>query len=276
MTTNGPQQSDNRIDRRFRELRGSGQKALVPFVTIGFPDVETSLALADAILQAGADMLELGIPFSDPLADGPTIQRTSYQALKQGVNLRTCLDVLRRLRARRSDAPLVFMGYFNPFLRYGLERFVAEAASAGLDGTIVPDLPPEESGPFQRLCQQHGIYLIPLLAPTSTDYRIAMACKEARGFIYCVSLTGVTGARQQLATGLSDLVSRIRRHTSLPVLVGIGISRPEHVRAASAFADGAVVGSALLDAVDRAPREQAVDTAREFVKALKAATEMAG
>lgn len=276
MNTNGPSQANNRIDRRFRELSASGRKALVPFVTIGFPDVETSVALADAIIQAGADLVELGIPFSDPLADGPTIQRTSYQALKQGVNLRICLDVLRRLRARWSDAPLVFMGYFNPFLRYGLEKFIHDAASAGLDGLIVPDLPPEESGPFRQLCEEQGIYLIPLLAPTSTDYRIAMACKEARGFIYCVSLTGVTGARQQLATGLSDLVSRIRRYTSLPVLVGIGISRPEHVKAVGSFADGAVVGSALLDAVDRAPRERAIDTAREFVKALKASTEMTG
>ena len=214
-------------------------------------------------------MLELGIPFSDPLADGLTIQKTSFLALQQGVNIPTSLGVLGDLRARGVDAPLIFMGYFNPFLRYGLERFVADAAHAGLDGLIVPDLPPEEAGPLKGLCESRGIYLIPLLAPTSTDERIAQACNEAKGFIYCVSVTGVTGARQELASGLPHFVNRIRVHTDLPVLVGFGVSRREHVQEIGEFADGAVVASALLAAIDRAPKERVLQTAGEFVQGLK-------
>ncbi|MDP6402593.1 MAG: tryptophan synthase subunit alpha, partial [SAR202 cluster bacterium] len=205
----------NRIDVRLKELREAGETALAPFVTIGFPDVETSENLVEVIAQSGGDMLELGIPFSDPLADGLTVQKASFRALENGVSVTTSLEVLRRLRGRGVEAPLIFMGYFNPFLRYGTERFVGDAAEAGLDGIIVPDLPPEEAGPFKKLCESRGIYLVPLLAPTSTDERIAQACKGANGFIYCVSLTGVTGARQELSSGLSDMVGRIRRHTDL-------------------------------------------------------------
>jgi len=260
---------ENRIDKKFTTLKRAQKTAIVPYVTIGFPDVQTSQELAEAIIEAGADILELGIPFSDPLADGPTIQMTSYRALEQGVNLPICLEVLRRLRERQPEAPLVFMGYYNPFLQYGTERFVRDAAEAGLDGIIVADLPTEEAGPFKALCDKSGIYLIPLLAPTSTDQRIAAACKDARGFIYCVSLTGVTGARRTLATGLGDFVARVRRYTDLPVLVGFGVSRREHIEAISRFADGAVVASALLDAVDKSPREKALQTARAFVEGLK-------
>ena len=259
----------NRIDIRLRALKESGKTALAPFVTVGFPDVETSVAIAGALLEAGCDLLELGIPFSDPLADGATIQKTSLRALRQGVNVPTCLDVVQRLREQDAGAPLLLMGYFNPFLRYGLESFVEDASGAGVDGLIVPDLPPEEAGPFQRLCEGHNLHLVPLLAPTSTDRRIAQACKQAKGFIYCVSLTGVTGARAELRGGVAELVGRIRRHTDLPVLVGFGVSRREHVEAIGRFADGAVVASALLDAVDAAPEGLAVQAARDFVKALK-------
>ena len=259
----------NRIDVRLKELREAGETALAPFVTIGFPDVETSENLVEVIAQSGGDMLELGIPFSDPLADGLTVQKASFRALENGVSVTTSLEVLRRLRGRGVEAPLIFMGYFNPFLRYGTERFVGDAAEAGLDGIIVPDLPPEEAGPFKKLCESRGIYLVPLLAPTSTDERIAQACKGANGFIYCVSLTGVTGARQELSSGLSDMVGRIRRHTDLPVLVGFGVSSREHVTEIGRFADGAVVASALLDAIDRSPAEQVLETASEFVRKLK-------
>lgn len=259
----------NRIDTVLQGLKSSGKTALVPFVTIGFPDVETSAALAEAVIEAGGDMLELGVPFSDPLADGPTIQQASFRALQHGVNVKTSLEVVSRLRARGIEAPLIFMGYLNPFLRYGLERFVGDAAEAGLDGVIVADLPTEEAGPFQGVCQQHGIYLIPLLAPTSTDQRIAQACKQAGGFIYCVSLTGVTGARRELASGLPQLVSRIRRHTHLPVLVGFGVSRREHLQAIGRYADGAIVASALLNAIGSSPPDRVLQTAREFVGALR-------
>lgn len=259
----------NRIDVKLKALKEAGQTALAPFVTVGFPDVETSEALAEAIIDSGGDMLELGIPFSDPLADGPTIQMTSFKALQQGVTVRIALDVLKRLRGKGVEAPLIFMGYYNPYLHYGIESFVRDAADAGLDGLIVPDLPAEESGPLRKLCEEHNIHLIPLLAPTSTDERIAQACKDARGFIYCVSLTGVTGARQDLSSGVESLVSRVRRHTDLPILVGFGVSRREHVEAIGRFADGAVVASALLDAIDKSPKERVLETAREFVKGLK-------
>ena len=262
----------NRIDAKLKALKAAGEPALAPFITVGFPDVETSVALAAAILDSGGDMLELGIPFSDPLADGPTIQKTSFAALKQGVNVAISLDVLRRLRKKGIEAPLIFMGYFNPFLRYGTETFLKDAAEAGLDGVIVPDLPTEEAGPFRRLCEGYGIHLIPLLAPTSTDQRIAHACQEANGFVYCVSVAGVTGARQTLASGLPELVAGIRRHTELPVLVGFGVSRREHLEEIARYADGAVVASALLDAIGNAPKDQVLHTAREFVTGLKTPT----
>lgn len=259
----------NRIDETFKRLKQEGKSALAPFVTVGFPDVQSSEDIAVAIVDAGADLLELGIPFSDPLADGPTIQMTSYRALEQGVSLSTSLQMLRNLRSRGVEVPLVFMGYYNPFLHYGLERFVSDAVEAGIDGVIVPDMPTEESGEFKAICEKKELYVIPLLAPTSTDQRIADACKDAKGFIYCVGLTGVTGARRALATGLSDMVSRIRKHTDLPVMVGFGVSQPEHVQQISEFADGAIVASAFLDAIDKASESDRISTAVEFVKNLK-------
>ena len=261
--------SDNRIDTTLKALRDARETALVPFITVGFPDVETSEALAQATLESGGDMLELGIPFSDPLAEGLTIQRTSFHALNQGVNVETSLSVVRRLRGNGVREPLIFMGYYNSFLRYGAERFVREAADAGLDGVIVPDLPPEEAGPFREDCLRQGVCLIPMLAPTSTDRRIAQACKQASGFIYCVSLAGVTGARRRLSAALPELVGRIRLHTDLPVIVGFGVSRREHVEEIGRFADGAACGSALLDAIDEAPKDRKVEAARDFVRGLK-------
>lgn len=262
----------NRIDTTLAALKSEGKSALVPFVTVGFPDPHTAEAMAEAIFAGGADMLELGIPFSDPLADGPTIQMTSFRALEQGVTLTTSLDTLRNLRTKGIDSPLIFLGYLNPILNYGVERFAAAAESAGLDGIIIPDLPPEEAPPYEAILAEHGIYLIPLLTPTSTDARIQQACKQAKGFIYCVSVTGVTGARSELSGGVEGLVQRIRRHSDLPVIVGFGISRQEHVQAISAFADGAVVASAMLDAVNRAPIEEAASTAGQFVSRLKGLT----
>lgn len=258
----------NRIDATLDALAKSGRNALVPFLTVGYPDLETSAELARVVLESGADMLELGVPFSDPLAEGPTIQKTSFHALQQGVNVPTCLGVVRHLRFERIDSPLIFMGYLNPFLSYGMERFAKDAAEAGLDGLIVPDLPSEEAKSFTRLLEAEGIYVIPLLTPTSSDRRIEQACRQARGFIYCVSLTGVTGARTELGMGVQDLVERVRRFTDLPLLVGFGVSRREHVEAIARFADGVVVGSALLDAVGNAPKGRVIETAREFLEGL--------
>ena len=259
----------NRIDTTLAALRAEGKAALVPFVTVGYPDMPTSEAMAVAILESGADMLELGIPFSDPLADGPTIQMTSFRALENGATLRGALDSLRGLRTKGITAPLIFMGYLNPFLSYGMEKFAKEASDAGMDGIIIPDLPPEEAPPYQTILQSHGIHLIPLLAPTSTEARIEQACKQAKGFIYCVSVTGVTGARSELSGGVEGLARRIREHSDLPILVGFGVSRQEHVENIARFADGAVVASAMLDSVSRVPTEDAAEEAARFVRQLR-------
>ena len=259
----------NRIDETLRRVRESGKPALAPFLTVGFPDIETSEDIARAVLDAGSDMLELGVPFSDPLADGPTIQMTSYRALRNGVSVARCLDALRSLRAGGVDAPLIFMGYYNPYLRYGIERFLDDASAAGLDGMIVPDAPAEESAALGEMAAARGIHLIPLLAPTSAESRIADACESAGGFIYCVSLTGVTGARGAASDSAPALAERVRRHTDLPILVGFGVSRPEHLDEIASYADGAVVGSALLDAIDKAPTDAKTRAARRFIHTLK-------
>ncbi|PKB60871.1 MAG: tryptophan synthase subunit alpha [SAR202 cluster bacterium Casp-Chloro-G4] len=259
----------NRIDEKLGDLKKAGATALVPFVTVGFPDVATSEQLAKAVLEAGGDMLELGVPFSDPVADGPTVQMTSFRALEQGANLNTAISMVSSLRRDGVDSPLIFMGYLNPFLHHGFEQFAKDASEAGLDGIIIPDLPPEEAELYIDILEKQGIYLIPLLAPTSTAERIAQACKRAKGFIYCVSITGVTGARQTISGGVSELVSAIRMHTDLPILVGFGVSTREHVEAIGQFADGAVVASAMLNAIDEAPLEQAVQVAKDFIKSLR-------
>ena len=259
----------NRIDKTLREAREAGRPILGPFITVGYPDLDTSIEIAEAALQSGADLIELGVPFSDPLAEGPTIQMSSQHALQQGITLQGCIDAVRRLREREPDAPLLLMGYYNPFLRPGLERFVGEASDAGVDGLIVPDLPPEEAGPLYKICLRQGMHLVPLLAPTSTTDRIKQACQHAGGFIYCVSLTGVTGARADLGEGLANLVDRIRHQTDLPILVGFGISTPAHVKEVSGFADGAAFGSALIDAIAAVPKAQAVQATRKFLTAMR-------
>ena len=264
-----PTKMTNRIDLKLKELRASERTALVPYLTVGFPDVETSVSLVQGIAEAGADIIELGVPFSDPLADGPTIQRSSFQALKQGVTLKTCLDMVNRLRKGGLETPLVFMGYYNPLLRYGLDAFANDAADAGLDGLIVVDLPTEEVKPLRAACDSRNIYIIALLAPTSTDGRIAAACKGAQGFIYCISVTGITGARRELPSNLSQLVDRVRKHTDLPIMVGFGVSTRTQVEGIVRFADGVAVGSALIDAIEGAPQGKEVQAAKKLVLELK-------
>jgi tryptophan synthase alpha chain len=258
----------NRIDIKFEMLANAGRIALVPFITVGYPDIDTSEKLSSVLLESGADILELGIPFSDPLAEGKTIQKTSFHAIQQGVTIFRSLELLKKLRVRNSNEPIIFMGYLNPFLNYGLDKFSIDAATAGLDGVIVPDLPAEESGTFAKLLEKNGLYLIPLIAPTSSDRRIEQACANAGGFIYCVSLTGVTGARTELKSEVEDFVERVRNYTDLPLVVGFGVSTGEHIKTLSKFADGAVVGSALLDAIGTAPQGYAVDSAQKFINSL--------
>jgi tryptophan synthase alpha chain len=234
---------------------------------VGYPDVESTLRLVPALAAGGADMVELGVPFSDPLADGATIQRASHHALVQGVTMAVCLDVVRRLRQGGLAIPLLLMGYYNPVLAYGIEAFARDAANAGTDGLIVVDLPPEEALEMQAACAGRGLDLIYLLAPTSSEERIARVAAQGSGFVYCVSLTGVTGARHDLSPSLAEFLTRVRRHTSLPLAVGFGISRAEHVQAVARLgAEAAVIGSAIIDLIDRTPPGERAEKVREYLE----------
>ena len=259
----------NRIDITLAEIKKNCKIALAPFVTVGYPDIETSIDIAESVILAGGDLLELGIPFSDPLAEGITIQKSSFQALRNGVKVSTCLDMVRRLRGRGIEAPLLLMGYVNPIFHYGQAEFIRDSVEVGVDALIVPDLPTEEATELRDMCEKHELWLVPLLAPTSTDSHIMQACKRAKGFIYCQSFTGVTGARDHLGPKVRSLVTRIRRHTDLPVLVGFGVSQRVHVQEIGGFADGAIVGSALIDAVDQAPLSEGARAAGDFIRRLK-------
>lgn len=260
----------SRIAARFRALRARGEKALIPFVTAGHPDLATTGEIVVALEQAGADLIELGVPFSDPIAEGPTIQRSSQRALAQGTSLRRILELVKALRAQ-THVPLVLMGHANPFLAMGEAALVEAAAEVGVDGLIIPDLPPEEGESLYAKARQRGVDPILLAAPTTTPERAAMLSRCTRGFLYYVSLTGVTGARRALASDLEAGVRRIRALSSIPVCVGFGVSTAEHVRTIAGFADGVVVGSALVDRIDRAPSpDAAVAAAARFVAQLKA------
>ena len=259
----------NRIDETLGIIRDKNKTALVPYLTVGYPDISLCCDLALSALDSGADMLELGIPFSDPLADGPTIQMTSQKALENGATIQTAFDTVRQIRASNPKCPLIFMGYYNPFLKYGISRFIRECSDIGVDGLIIPDLPTEESHTFAKEAKENEIHLIPLLAPTSTDERIESACRLAGGFIYCVSLTGVTGARANLSSGVEALVGRIRQYTDLPIMVGFGVSSKQDVDNIGRFADGAVVGSALLDAISHSNEGQESNVVAEFIYRLK-------
>lgn len=252
-----------RIATTWQRLRADGRRALILYLTIGFPERESALTLVPRLIAAGADMIELGVPFSDPLAEGPTIQTATQRALANGVTVPYCLGTVRGLRERGVEAPLLLMGYLNPMLRYGMERFCRDAHDAGVDGLIFPDLPPEESGELQAACDQYGLDLIQFVAPTSTAARIAHVTRHATGFIYCVSVKGVTGARAELSADLPGFLERVRGRTTTPLAVGFGISRPEHARQVAAIADGVIVGSALIDVIGRGGDVEA------FVRSLR-------
>lgn len=254
---------------KISEIFGKGTAALMPYFTIGYPDYETSLAVVEACVSAGADLMELGVPFSDPLADGPVIQHSAQVALEKGVTVQRCLEAVQALRGRGVSIPLVLMGYVNPILAYGVEKFVLAAAQAGASGFIIPDLPPEEAGELQRLCQAHSLDLVFLLSPNSTAERIRCVSQHSRGFVYLVSVTGVTGARQDLPAGLAGFVERARAHTDKPLAVGFGVSTPQQAAAVGGIADGVIIGSALLKAVGQA--SDPVQAAGDFVRALKQA-----
>lgn len=261
------------IRETFAATHLAGRAALMPYFTLGFPTPLDSLSILESIAAAGADLIELGIPFSDPLADGPTIQHSTQVALEQGMTVKRCLEQVSELRRGGVQVPLILMGYINPILAYGVERFAADAAAAGADGFIVPDLPPEEAGALQTACRSHGLALIYMLAPTSTPQRLAQVADVANGFIYLVSLTGVTGARTSLPTELADFVRRVRAAASTPLAVGFGIATPEQAQAVGRLADGVIVGSALINAV--ASAEDPCSAAAGFVSELRRALDPA-
>jgi tryptophan synthase alpha chain len=240
----------------------------MPFVTAGYPTMEQCERLIPALVEGGADVIEIGVPFSDPLADGATVQRTSQVALANGTTLADCLALIRRVRAAGITIPLVLMGYANPFYQYGIERLAQDAAAAGVDGFIVPDLPVEESGEWVEAFRRHGRDLIFMVAPTSTNARIAEVARRASGFIYCVSLTGVTGARDTLAEGLESYIGRVRAHTDLPLAIGFGISRPEHVADIRHVSDGVIVASALINHLDTLPEAEQPAAATAYLRWL--------
>ena len=266
------------IAAAFARARAERRVALIPYVMSGYPDEATSEAIAVALGQAGADVLELGVPFTDPLADGATIQHASQRALEQGMSLRRCLALAQRIHAQ-TPTPLVLMGYYNPILNHGLERFAADAAAAGVVGLIVPDLPPEEAEPLRSAAAAQGIELIFLVTPTSPDERIAQVAQAARktggGFVYCVSLSGVTGARDRLPDTLPAFIARVRAQISLPLAIGFSVSKPEHIAQIGAIADGAVVASALINAVDAADLNERVATAVSFLRGLQSSAGLA-
>jgi tryptophan synthase alpha chain len=253
---------------RIAELFARNHAALMPYFPLGFPDAQTSLDVIEALSKAGADAFEIGLSFSDPLADGPVIQHATQVALEQGITVQRSLEMIAELRSRGVTQPFLLMGYINPIMAYGLERFVNDAASAGADGFIVPDLPPEEADELDRLCRERGLGLIYFLAPTSTTERVKLVAEKAQGFIYLVSIAGVTGARSQVASGLGDFVGRIRQTISTPIAIGFGVSTPEQAGEVSRIADGVIVGSALVQVADRA--EDKPQAAAQFIGELKA------
>lgn len=242
--------------------------AFMPYFTLGYPDYETSLAVVEACAAAGAHLMELGVPFSDPLADGPTIQQSTQVALQGGMTVEKCITAVATLRARQITIPFMLMGYANPILAYGTARFVQDAAQAGANGFIVPDLPPEEAGELEVLCQQHGLALTYLLSPNSSEARIKLVTRKTTGFTYLVSVTGITGARAALPLALGNFVRRVRAQANGPLAVGFGISTREQVQAVGELADGVIVGSALIRAVgDAADKPEA---AYRFVREIVA------
>lgn len=239
----------------------------MPYFPLGYPDLEISIDVIEALAQNGADLIEVGLSFSDPLADGPVIQQATQVALEKGITVRKSLKAVKELRNRGVTIPLILMGYFNPMLAYGLEKFIHDAREAGADGFIVPDLPLEEAEEFQSI--NGDMPLIQMLAPTSPDERMEAIARTAKGFIYLVSVTGVTGERREVSNDLGDLISRVRAHTSVPVCVGFGIGTPEQAKQVGQLADGVIVGSACVKMIGGS--QKPVETAKQFAAEFRSA-----
>lgn len=258
----------HRLDAMFERLEKERRTGIFPYLTVGFPSIDDTLVLVPALAQAGADLIELGVPFSDPIADGPIIQAASFEAIKQGTTLALSLTTCKKLRDEGLQIPVIFMGYYNPILNYGIDKFAEDAASVGADGAIVPDLPPEEASNLREALSSNGLPLITLLTPTSTEKRIQDACSLATGFIYCVAVAGVTGIRSDISSDVFELLKRIRKYSSLPIAVGFGISKRDHVKRLDGYAQAAVVGSALIDVINSASAYDRTTNASRFLAEL--------
>lgn len=265
----------SRIDRVFQKMKEKNQAALIPFVTAGVPDLQATEAMIFKMAERGADMIELGIPFSDPIADGPVIQAASQRALKNGVHLREVFLLSEEIKG--IPIPLILMTYYNPVLQYGLRVFVEHCKKGGIDGVIIPDLPPEEAGAWVKEARSADLDTIFLTAPTSPPGRIRLVSRMSRGFIYHVSITGVTGARKELSDGLEMDVRRVKEHSKRPVAVGFGISTPEHAKTVSRFADGVIIGSAIVKIIEEnAGKADLVAKVGDFVSSLSHALKASG
>ena len=263
-----------RIERRFKALSEEGRSGLVTFTMMGDPDIETSFEILSGLPAAGADIIEIGSPFTDPMADGPVIQVAGQRALKAGITLEKTIGLVRRFREADNDTPLILMGYYNPIYIYGVERFLSDALDAGLDGLIIVDLPPEEDGELCLPALEAGLAFIRLTAPTTDDARLPRVLANSSGFVYYISITGITGADGASSSSVEAAVARLRRHTDLPIAVGFGIKTPEQAAAVTESADAAVVGSAIISAIESslsdagAATPQTVDSALSLVQAL--------
>ncbi|MBN2332513.1 MAG: tryptophan synthase subunit alpha [Deltaproteobacteria bacterium] len=259
----------NRLNSTFDRLRQAGRKALITFITAGDPSLETTATLVATLAENGADIIELGVPFSDPLADGPTIQAASLRALQRGTTLAKILVLVQKIR-RTSQVPLVLMSYYNPILRYGVERFVAAAVEAGVDGVIVPDLPLEEGAALRQAAEAKGLAVIQLVAPTSSPERMASLCRASRGFVYYVTVTGITGARRELPVAIADSLQQLQSFTDTPIAAGFGISTPEQASEVGRHADGVIVGSTLVKLIaDGGDDPQMLEKLGAQVRALR-------
>jgi tryptophan synthase alpha chain len=263
-----------RITQAFERAHKEGRGVLIPYFMCGYPSAEQSAHIIVAAAEGGADIIELGMPFSDPLADGATIQYAGHVALERGMSVKGCMEVASQVAAR-TTVPLILMGYYNPILAYGIEQFCKDARTHGVSGLIIPDLPPEEAEPLQQAAQENGLALIFLIPPTTPDERIAeiveLVARQPGGFIYCVSLSGVTGARKELPPHLRDFIQRVRSYTQakhLPIAVGFGLSTPEHIATVTSYADGAVVGSALVTLINQQAEEKQVEAVRQYIQGL--------
>ncbi|GAB5490196.1 MAG: tryptophan synthase subunit alpha [Phototrophicaceae bacterium] len=254
------------LDAMFKQANDEGRSAFLPYFPIGYPTYDESLSAIEVMAEVGVDGFEIGVPFSDPLADGATIQEATQIALQNGTTVQLCLDAVQSLRAKGINQPMMLMSYANPLIAYGIERFVLSAKEAGADGLIIPDLPPEEADMFSDICERENLALIFFLAPTSNEKRIKLVTEKASGFIYVLSLVGITGAREAMSTDLQAFIERIRAETDTPLVLGFGISKPEHVQKLHGLVNGFIVGSALVKSA-----KEDIEHVRSLAKSLRQA-----